>query len=126
MQVKAIKVSAGRTFNHPFEQYSNLRCDVHLDAQLDEGDDPKAAMQALQAQAEELCENHKQDLIKQIHNLERLTRSNEEITRLEERISEAQRSLDRVKETRNALTVKTPSYSYPANAVEDDEDNPGF
>ena len=97
MQVTQIKVSAGRTFNHPFESYSNLRCDVHLDARLDEGEDAKAATQALQAQAEELAENHKQDLLKQIHNLERLSRAREEISQLEERVQSAQSRLKSLK-----------------------------
>lgn len=89
MQVTQIKVSAGRTFNHPFESYSNLRCDVHLDAHLAEGDDPKAATQQLQAQAEELCENHKQDLLRQINNLERLAQAQREISALEDRMQQA-------------------------------------
>ncbi len=89
MQVKAIKVSAGRTFNHPYESYSNLRCDVHLDATLDEGEDAHASVRALQNQAEELAEDHKQTLLKQLHSLEKLSRTKEEIGDLEDRIGKA-------------------------------------
>lgn len=126
MQVTQIKVSAGRTFNHPFESYSNLRCDVHLDAKLDEGDDPKSATQALQAQAEELAESHKQDLLKQIHSLEQLTRANDQITALEERIAQAQRQVEQLRQTRAALTVTGPGYSYPASAEEEKEEGLSF
>jgi hypothetical protein len=55
MKVNEIRVSAGRTFNHPYESYSNLRFDVHLNAKLDEGEDPVAATRQLQAQAEEMA-----------------------------------------------------------------------
>lgn len=125
MEITQIKVSAGRTFNHPFEQYSNLRCDVHLDAKLSDGEDPKAATQMLQAQAEELCEGHKQDLLKQIHNLEQLTRANAEISQLEDRIAQAQSRVTKLRQERisiEAPKVATPSYSYPAGADDDSGD----
>jgi hypothetical protein len=126
MQVTQIKVSAGRTFNHPFESYSNLRCDVHLDAHLSEGEDPKAATQVLQAQAEELAEGHKQNLIKQIHDLEELARATREISALEDRITTAQAQLNRLRDSRAALSapgVVTPNYSYPAGADKDPDDD---
>lgn len=131
MEITQIKVSAGRTFNHPFEQYSNLRCDVHLDAKLSEGEDPKVATQALQAQAEEICESHKQDLLKQIHSLEQLTRANAEISQLEDRIAQAQSRVNKLRQERIALDapkVTTASFSYPAGADSDpaDDDNLGF
>lgn len=93
MKIDEIKVSAGRTFNHPYEQYSNLRCDVHLNAKLEDGDDPIEATKKLQAQAEQICEGHKVTLIKNLHDLERISRQTEEISQLERRIQEAQEKL---------------------------------
>lgn len=97
MRIDEIKVSAGRTFNHPYEQYSNLRCDVHLNAKLDDGEDAIEATKQLQARAEEICEGHKVTLIKNLHDLERLARQTEEISQLERRIQEAQSKLKDLK-----------------------------
>lgn len=89
MKITEVKVSAGRTFNHPFESYSNLRCDVHLQAVLEDGEDPKAATQSLQAQAEESAETHKQSLLSNLQKLQEITEQNREITELERRMDEA-------------------------------------
>lgn len=97
MRIDEIKVSAGRTFNHPYEQYSNLRCDVHLNAKLDDGEDAVEATKHLQARAEEICEGHKVALIKNLHDLERISRQTEEISQLERRIQEAQSKLKDLK-----------------------------
>lgn len=97
MRIDEIKVSAGRTFNHPYEQYSNLRCDVHLNAKLDDGEDAIEATKTLQAKAEQICEGHKVTLIKNLHDLERLARQTEEISQLERRIQEAQSKLKELK-----------------------------
>ena len=39
VQVTRIEVYAGRTFNHPYEAYSNFRVGVTLTAELSPGDD---------------------------------------------------------------------------------------
>ncbi len=39
MVVTEIVVSAGRTFNHPYEQFSILKPSVTLKARIDEGED---------------------------------------------------------------------------------------
>ena len=93
MKISNIHVSAGRTFNHPFEQYSNFRCDVQLQAHIEEGEDPIEATHALQAQVEKIAEDHKQDLLKNIRELERISRCNEEISQLEERMRQADERL---------------------------------
>ena len=54
MQITEITVHAGRTFNHPYESYSNLRPSLTLRAILTDGEDHLAATKALQAQAEGL------------------------------------------------------------------------
>ena len=93
MKIYKVHVSAGRTFNHPFEQYSNFRCDVQLQAEIEDGEDPVITTQALQAQVEKITEDHKQDLLKNIRELERIARCNEEISQLEERMRQANERL---------------------------------
>lgn len=59
MKVTQITVEAGRTFNHPYESYGNLRPALSITAQLEEGDDWEACTRQLQAQAEAQIEMHK-------------------------------------------------------------------
>ena len=97
MHVTEIVVSAGRTFNHPYESYSNLRPQVTMKANLQDGDDADAAVQALQAKAEKLVEDHKTMLLKQIEELYHLSEARREISDLEVKLSNAQH---RIKELR--------------------------
>jgi chromosome segregation ATPase len=117
MKVTAISVTAGRTFNHPFEQYANLRFDMHLDAQLEEGEEFLPAIQKLTAQAEELAEGHKQNLLKDIRTLEKIQRANREISDLEERMAQAD---SRLKDLRQAVAAyqQAPAGSFQ---LENDE-----
>lgn len=59
MTITKITVTAGRTFNHPHEQDSNLRPEVTLEATLPEGANSIDAVRGLQAQVEGLVEDHK-------------------------------------------------------------------
>jgi hypothetical protein len=97
MQVTEIVVSAGRTFNHPYEEYSNLRPQVTMKATLTEGDDPDTATQALQAKAEKLVEDHKQNLLAQLRELYQIGRAKAELQDLERNLKSAQ---ERVRELR--------------------------
>lgn len=102
MKIDNIHVSAGRTFNHPFEQYSNFRCDVQLQARLEDGEDPMKATQELQATVEKITEDHKQDLLKNIRQLEKISRCNEEISALEDRMQQADM---RIKDLRRSVAA---------------------
>lgn len=64
MKVTQVEVSAGRTFNHPYESYSNYRPSVTLTATLDDSEDVAEATRKLQAQAEALAEEQKQQQLK--------------------------------------------------------------
>jgi small-conductance mechanosensitive channel len=97
MQIKEITVDAGRTFNHPYEQYSNLRPSVRLVATIDSEEDPVAATKALQAQAERLVEDHKTALLPSLENIAELDRAAQTIAQLDRQISEAQGRLDRAR-----------------------------
>lgn len=103
MKVTQIVVNAGRTFNHPFESYSNLRPEVTLTASLDEGDSVDECTKSLQAKAEKMVEDHKN------HLLDSLTLINErqgvarEIESLESNIKRCQTSLEHLRERQEEL-----------------------
>lgn len=105
MQVTEIVVSAGRTFNHPFEQYSNLRPQVTIKATLQDGDDPDKAAMALQAKAEKLVEDHKANLLKQIEELYHLSQARQEMADLEKRLKDSQRRITDIRENNPQLVL---------------------
>jgi hypothetical protein len=98
MKITEIVVTAARTFNHPHEQYSNLRPEVTLKATLNDGEDPTAAVKALQTQAEGIVEDHKQTMLSSLKELYQLTERQAEVQGLQK---ELQRAQDRLKEIRN-------------------------
>lgn len=79
MKVKEIVVRAGRTIQHPTEQYANLRPSIELRADLDEGEDFGQAVQSLQASAEQLVEDHAKQLRDSIIHREDLDREQRRI-----------------------------------------------
>ncbi len=107
MRITEITVSAGRVFNHHYESYSNLRPQVTLRAVVDGDEDPIAATKQLQAQAEQLVEDHKNHLLRSLRDLHELTEAEAEIERLAPKIEAMQGALDRarkyVDERRQAL-----------------------
>lgn len=94
MKVTEITTNAGRTFNHPYESYSNLRCDVAMKATLDEGEDPVEASKKLQAQCEILAENHKQEILVSIHELAERARRTQTRIALKTKLERTQAELD--------------------------------
>lgn len=94
MKVTEIKTNAGRTFNHPYESYSNLRCDVEMKATLEEGEDPADAAKALQARCEVLAENHKQEMLVSIHTLAERARKTQTRIALKQKLDRTQAELD--------------------------------
>ena len=97
MKINTITVHAGRTFNNPYESYSNLKPEVILTAALDEGEDAKEAVKTLQAQAEGLVEDHKNALLKNLDDIDRMTKRQAEVSSLEQSIKRSQASLDRLR-----------------------------
>lgn len=97
MKVTEIVVSAGRTFNHPHEDYSNLKPQVTLKAALGEGDDPVAATKQLQALADGLVEDHKQGMLKSIEELHRLTEAQQRMIGLSRQLKANQDEIDRIR-----------------------------
>lgn len=105
MEVVSITVSAGRTFNHPYEQYSNLRPNVTITANLAAGEDPEKAVRELQAMAEKSVEDHKQGLLQSLEDLHDLTERQREMTTLAEQLTRAQRRLDEIRKQHPNMTL---------------------
>lgn len=98
-----ITVHAGRKFNHPFEQYSNLSPAVTLRAVLDDGEDAAEAVRQLQNQAEVLVQTHKESLLRSIEE-DREARSRVEE---EDRLNKAKlREIDGIEETLKKLSSR--------------------
>lgn len=107
MKITSITVSAGRTFNHPHEQYSNLRPEVVLHATLADGDDALSASKVLQAQAEQLVEDHKNSLLKSIEELHQMSERNAEVIGLQRQLTCAQTRIDEIRKEWPALAQLT-------------------
>ncbi len=116
--VRKITVSAGRTFNHPFESYSNLKPFVTVEADLQEGEDFKEVTKELQAQAEQLVEDHKQNMLKSLRDLHTIGEKQRRIASLE---SSIQRNQVELKEERIELAkFGLPDYSKDLSTDLDD------
>lgn len=97
MTIIQIQVTAGRTFNHPFESYSNLRPEVTILATLSEAEDPRESVKRLQATAEELVEDHKKLLLTHLEELQQLTEARAQATSLETELRRAQIKLEELR-----------------------------
>lgn len=70
MNIIEIVVSAGRTFNHPQEMFSNFKQSVSLKATLVDGELYEQAVVKLQDSAEAFAENLKERTLKALRQLE--------------------------------------------------------
>lgn len=70
MKITTITVSAGRKFNHPYEEYSNLSTYLSVTAELGAKESPDAAAKELQVKCEALVEEHKLEMLKSLEHLE--------------------------------------------------------
>ena len=105
MTITEILVSAGRTFSHPYESYSNLRPSVTLKAALGPEDDPSNCVRDLQAKAEALVEDHKQNTLKLLAQIDEMQTSERELADLEARIRQAQDRVAQLRSRRKELGV---------------------
>lgn len=94
MQISQIQVSAGRTFNHPYEQYSNFRPGITIVANLSEKDNPEQCAQELQRQAETFAEQQKQTILKDIEELRLIEKNMTRKAKLELQLQEIQHELE--------------------------------
>ena len=65
-RITKVSVSAGRTFNHPYERFANLRSHVQFEAEVQEGENCIAVAKGLQSEAEMLADTHKQNCLRAI------------------------------------------------------------
>jgi hypothetical protein len=105
MTIEKIVVRAGRTFNHPYESYSNLRPEVELTATVDAGADVAKAAQQLQQMAETLVEDHKRGMLKAIDELQDLNCKQQKVRALGEGIKRAQAELDALRKEHPQLQL---------------------
>ncbi len=97
IQIQEITVTAARTFNHPHEQYSNLRPEVTIRATLGPDDDATAAVKAMQAQAEGLVEDHKRNMLQSINELYEMSQEQAELKGLQKQLTGAQARIDEIR-----------------------------
>jgi hypothetical protein len=120
LNVTEITITAARTFNHPHEQYSNLRPEVVLRATLADGEDPAASVKQLQAKAEELVEDHKQNMLRSLEELYQLNERQSEVRGLERELQRAQSRLEEIRKTTPLLAAPEPSMTGPGAADTDE------
>lgn len=104
MQITEITASAGRTFNHPHEDYSNLKPHVTLKAVLADGDDPVACAKSLQQQAEQLCEDQKQGMLAALEDAYQIGEAKTRMIGLARQLKAAQEELDSVRKQWPGIT----------------------
>lgn len=63
LKITQVSVMAARTFNNPYEAYSNFRPSVTMTAELTEGQKAEEVLYSLQQAAERIVENHKQRIL---------------------------------------------------------------
>lgn len=97
MKVKQITVRAGRVVPHPLHAYGNLKADLEIVADVEDGEDPEEVRRALQTQIESLVEQHVADLKSSIRDFENFARQSERIKRLETELNQRQAELDEIK-----------------------------
>ncbi len=105
MEITEIVVSAGRTFNHPYENFSNLRPQVTLKATLDEGDNPQTATKELQGKAEKLVEDHKQNMLQTLRELHHLSMAKQEVYDVERKLADLNARLKDLREENPQLEL---------------------
>jgi len=106
MNIVSITVSAGRTFNHPYEQYSNLRPEVSMTAELNGSDDPDGVTKLLQAKAEGLVEDHKRGLLASIEELHKLSEYQAAVRGLQDQLKRTQQQLDHIRSENPQLQLE--------------------
>jgi hypothetical protein len=98
MKITEIDAAAGRTFNHPHEDYSNLRPSITLRAVLTEGDDPVACAKTLQQTAEQLVEDQKIGMLKALDEAHEMGEARSRMIGLARQLKAAQEEMDTIRQ----------------------------
>lgn len=108
MQITQITVSAGRTFNDPYEQYANYKPYLTLTATIDpDTEDPTACVQGLQHQAETLMDAHKRKMLSDMCALHETNRMLEQAEELEALIKRSTERLAQLRKAKILSPIKT-------------------
>lgn len=105
MKIATITVHAGRTFNHPHEQYSNLRPEVTMTATLEESDDPDVCAKVLQQRAESLVEDHKQAMLTSLDEIHDMKVAEQELAELGRTINRQQARINELRKEHPQLAL---------------------
>jgi hypothetical protein len=103
MNIIRITVKAGRVFNHPHENYSNLQPSVELIADVGPGEDAIQCARLLQEKAEMLVESHKQAMLEAIDQLVETAKINSQIEAVKQNLEHAKNALAEFERRRDAL-----------------------
>jgi hypothetical protein len=97
MQITQISVSAGRTFNDPYESYSNFKPHLTLTATVGEGENPIHCLRDLQDIAERNMDEHKRKMLSDLRALEAASQIRQEVSDLEAKITRFTERLNAIK-----------------------------
>lgn len=102
-KIVEVTVAAGRKFNHPYEDFSNLSPHLSLRAEVQEDEDPQKVIKGLQAMAESLVEDHKQHILASLRHLHLMSQYERRVARLESSITQAQEELAELRSEQEVL-----------------------
>jgi hypothetical protein len=112
MKVTNVTVWAGRTFNHPYENYSNFKPSISISADIAADGDYEKALEQLQTEAEQMMERHKERMLSDLERLRKIEFNTSRAERLHETIKQAEKEL--------AVLKKDDVDALPAPEEEDD------
>ena len=70
MKITHVTISAGRTFNHPYERYANFRFDITLKGEVQNEINVGPEIDELRQAAENIAEMHKRQILDECNNLQ--------------------------------------------------------
>jgi len=94
MKIVEVTVHAGRTFNHPYENYANFKPGISLRATVGEGEDTEQIIKTLQSQAEQMAESQKQQILADLYQLEKQARMDSSIAATRRQIEKLKKELE--------------------------------
>lgn len=92
-KITEVIVSAGRTFNDPYEQYANFKPAVTIKATLSEDEEPETIVKELQRKTEAWMFEHKALMLHEIRKIKDLKEAQRNADILERQLQTAQEEL---------------------------------
>lgn len=108
MKIKQITVRAGRVVPHPLYDYGNVKADLELVADLEEGDDHDTVRKELQAKIENDVEQHIYDLKEGIRGIQSAVDARQRIAKLESELSAKTQELATMKAEFDDMPLLAP------------------